>query len=325
MAGYFAGQNDAAAQSAAPTGRAGTYRAVRPQNVELPTVPIISLSMQDVADMNGGVLPQTGNALRKEAITRARKRLGLDQNSAVYIPASNVMRNGEEYILKITRASLNKMLSPASNDMVPVESIAVLDNLERIANNGIWFDSQSDRKGRQQIQGFDHLKTTVYIDNQPYMVDMRVKLVQKSPDQNTDNILYYFTPEEIVTIEKVGTNPPTGERRALTVGSEGVPTSDASISKSIGKVNPESGGQIDEPAAVEPGRSDALGIPEQDAAMGAKEAPLTVGRRMTEVERAELEALHAREDSLTREEKARYRELLSRRIEEALYWGGTEP
>ena len=592
-AGYFAGQNDAAAdsltpttadssamtqsaarlqtQKTAPTGEAGTYRAVRPQNVELPTVPIISLSMQDVADMNGGVLPQTGNALRKEAITRARKRLGLDQNSAVYIPASNVMRNGEEYILKITRASLNKMLSPASNDMVPVESIAVLDNLERIANNGIWFDSQSDRKGRQQIQGFDHLKTTVYIDNQPYMVDMRVKLVQKSPDQNTDNILYYFTPEEIVTIEKVGTNPPTGERRALTVGSEGVPTSDASISKSIGKVNPESGGQIDEPAAVEPGRSidtmagyfagqndaaaqsaarlqtqktaptgeaeisdyqkeehhgeildtvrahlsdvsslspvaaltgqefqktatdsrslrvrvieffnsignkvtrkdlgdialntsgvrdslghgygklkavtfaalpqvleqgkiiahngpyeghwydsyiisapvrigketayvgalvirdtkqryklhevlmasqsgaplfqsestsqganvplrndaplgapggaptpksiaqiggrdnskipqvgrsDALGVPEQDAAMGAKEAPLTVGRRMTEAERAELEALHAREDSLTREEKARYRELLSRRIEEALYWGGTEP
>lgn len=325
MAGYFAGQNDAAAQRAAPTGEAGTYRAVRPQNVELPTVPIISLSMQDVADMNGGVLPQTGNALRKEAITRARKRLGLDQNSAVYIPASNVMRNGEEYILKITRASLNKMLSPADGSRVPLESIVVLDHIERIANNGVWFEGQGDRKGRQQVNGIDHLKTTVYIDNVPYEVDMRVRLIQQNARSPQENVLYYFTPEEIVTIEKVGTNPPTGERRALTVGSEGVPTSDASISKSIGKVNPESGGQIDEPAAVEPGRSDALGIPEQDAAMGAKEAPLTVGRRMTEVERAELEALHAREDSLTREEKARYRELLSRRIEEALYWGGTEP
>ena len=579
MAGYFAGQNDAAAQSAArlqtqktaPTGEAGTYRAVRPQNVELPTVPIISLSMQDVADMNGGVLPQTGNALRKEAITRARKRLGLDQNSAVYIPASNVMRNGEEYILKITRASLNKMLSPSGGNAVPPESIVVLDNIERIANNGVWFEGQGDRKGRQQVNGIDHLKTTVYIDNVPYEVDMRVRLIQQNARSPQENVLYYFTPEEIVTIEKVGTNPPTGERRALTGASEGVPTSDASISKSIGKVNPESGGQIDEPAAVEPGRSidtmagyfagqndaaaqsaarvqtqktaptgraeisdyqkeehhgeildtvrahlsdvsslspvaaltgqefqktatdsrslrvrvieffnsignkvtrkdlgdialntsgvrdslghgygklkavtfaalpqvleqgkiiahngpyeghgydsyiisapvrigsetayvgalvikdakqryklhevlmasqsgaslfqtettsqgaggplrndaplgapggaptpksiaqiggrdnskipqvgrsDALGVPEQDAAMGAKEALLTVGRRMTEAERAELEALHAREDSLTREEKARYRELLSRRIEEALYWGGTEP
>ena len=481
------------------------------------------------------------------------------------------MRNGEEYILKITRASLNKMLSPSGGNAVPPESIVVLDNIERIANNGVWFEGQGDRKGRQQVNGIDHLKTTVYIDNVPYEVDMRVRLIQQNARSPQENVLYYFTPEEIVTIEKVGTNPPTGERRALTGASEGVPTSDASISKSIGKVNPESGGQIDEPAAVEPGRSidtmagyfagqndaaaqsaarvqtqktaptgraeisdyqkeehhgeildtvrahlsdvsslspvaaltgqefqktatdsrslrvrvieffnsignkvtrkdlgdialntsgvrdslghgygklkavtfaalpqvleqgkiiahngpyeghgydsyiisapvrigsetayvgalvikdakqryklhevlmasqsgaslfqtettsqgaggplrndaplgapggaptpksiaqiggrdnskipqvgrsDALGPPEQDAAMGAKEAPLTVGRRMTEAERAELEALHAREDSLTREEEARYRELLSRRIEEALYWGGTEP
>ena len=109
---------------------------------------------------------------------------------------------------------------------------------------------------------------------------------------------------------------------------QSVPPSGSSgtiISKDGREVNPENSGQIDEPAAVEPGRSDALGVPEQDAAMGAKEALLTVGRRMTEAERAELEALHAREDSLTREEEARYRELLSRRIEEALYWGGTEP
>lgn len=148
------------------TGEAGTYRAERPQNVELPTVPIINLSMQDVAAQNGGVLPQNGNTLRKEAIARARKRLGLDQNSAAYLPASNVTRNREEYVLKITPASLNKMLSPAGNGIVPVESIAVLDNLERIANNGVWFDSQGDRKGRQQIQRFDHLKTTVYMQVQ---------------------------------------------------------------------------------------------------------------------------------------------------------------
>ena len=142
----------------ASTGEAAAYRAVKPENVELPTVPIINLSMQTVADRNGGVLPETGNALRKDAIARARTRLGLDQKSAAYIPASNVMRNGEEYVLKITRASLNKMLSPADGNRVPTESIAVLDNLERIASNGVWFDSQGDRKNRTQINGIDHLK-----------------------------------------------------------------------------------------------------------------------------------------------------------------------
>ena len=213
----------------ASTGEAGEYRAAKPQNVDLPTVPIINLSMQDVAALNGGTLPKNGNALRADAISRARTRLGLDENSAAYIPASNVMRNGEEYVLKITRASLNKMLSPADGNRVPAESIVVLENIERIANNGVWFDSQGDRKGRTQINGIDHLKTTVYIDGAPYEIDMRVRLVQENARSSQDNVLYYFTPEEVVTIKKVDTTPPTGERRALTGASEGVPTSSAPI------------------------------------------------------------------------------------------------
>ena len=202
---------------------------VKPENVEMPTVPIINLSMQTVADMNGGVLPKTGNALRKDAISRARVRLGLDQNSAAYIPASNVIRNGEEYVLKITRASLNKMLSPADGNAVQPESIIILDNIERIANNGVWFDSQGDRKNRTQINGIDHLKTTVYIDGAPHEVDMRVRLGQENANSAQDNVLYYFTPEEVVSIKKVDTAPPTGERRALTGASEGVSTSPAPI------------------------------------------------------------------------------------------------
>ena len=213
----------------ASTGETGAYRAVKPENVEMPTVPIINLSMQTVADMNGGVLPKTGNALRKDAISRARVRLGLDQNSAAYIPASNVIRNGEEYVLKITRASLNKMLSPADGNAVQPESIIILDNIERIANNGVWFDSQGDRKNRTQINGIDHLKTTVYIDGAPHEVDMRVRLVQENANSAQDNVLYYFTPEEVVSIKKVDTAPPTGERRALTGVSEGVSTSPAPI------------------------------------------------------------------------------------------------
>ncbi len=234
------------AQKPASPVEAGAYRAVKPENVELPTVPIINLSMQTVADMNGGVLPKTGNALRKDAIARARARLGLDQNSAAYIPASNVIRNGEEYVLKITRASLNKMLSPAGGNAVQPESIIILDNIERIANNGVWFDSQGDRKSRTQINGIDHLKTTVYIDGAPHEVDMRVRLVQENANSAQDNVLYYFTPEEVVSIKKVGTAPPTGERRALTGASEGVPTSSAPIiADSSAKGNTQSAPKTD--------------------------------------------------------------------------------
>lgn len=205
------------------------YRAVKPENVEMPTVPIINLSMQNVADLNGGELPDAGNKLRKAAIDRAKTRLGLDENSAAYIPASNVMRNGEEYVLKITKASLNKMLSPADHGVIPAESIVVMDNLERIANNGVWFDGQGDRLARDQILGVDHLKTTVYIDNAPYEVDMRVRIVQETPNADQNNVLYYLTPEEILTVKKVDTNSPTVERRAPNITSENVSTSNTNI------------------------------------------------------------------------------------------------
>ena len=227
-------------QNTASTGEAGQYRAEIPQNVELPTVPIINLSMRSVAEMNNGVLPQTGNVLRKDAISRARSRLGLDQNSEVYIPASNVLRNGEEYVLKITRSSLNKMLSPSNGGIVSPESIVVLENIERIANNGVYFQSEGDRQGRDQIAGYDHLMTTVYIDNQPYSVDMRVRLVQQTPNSETANVLYYFTPEEIVSVEKIDANLPTGKRRALTMSQEMASISDPTVPQTAQGVNPQS-------------------------------------------------------------------------------------
>lgn len=213
------------------------YRAEQPQNVEYPTVPIINLSMQDVAKLNNGTLPNAGNGLRNIAVSRARVRLGLDKNSEVYIPASNVTRNGEEYVLKITRSSLNKMLSPSNGGVVAPESIAVLENIERIANNGVYFRSEGDRQGRDQIAGYDHLMTTVYIDNQPYVVDMRVRLVQQTPSSDTENVLYYFTPEEIVTVKKIDADLPTGKRRALTMSQETASTSDTKVTQVAPGVN----------------------------------------------------------------------------------------
>ena len=90
----------------------------------------------------------------------------------------------------------------------------VLDNVERIANNGVWKSGEGDRKERQQIQGFDHLMTTVYIDNEPYVVDMRVRLVREAPGKETDNVLYYFTPEEIMSVEKADASSYPVKRRA---------------------------------------------------------------------------------------------------------------
>ena len=147
--------------------------------------------------------------MRKDAVLRARKRLGLDQGAAAYIPVSNVQRDGNEYILKITKASLNKMLNPAGKATLPIESIVVMDNLERITNNGVYFKSEGDRDARQQIPGWGHLMTTVYIDGVPYSVDMRVKLVEEKPGSELDNVLYYYSPEEIVKIEKVGPGAPS--------------------------------------------------------------------------------------------------------------------
>ena len=47
--------------------RVGEYNETKPQNVEYPTVPIISMSRERYADSNGK-MPDAGNALRTDAI-----------------------------------------------------------------------------------------------------------------------------------------------------------------------------------------------------------------------------------------------------------------
>ena len=225
----------------ASTEQAGEYRANRPQNVELPNVPIINLSMQSVADMNGGVLPQTGNTLRKTAYESAVRRLGLDQNEAAYIEASNVTRNGDSYVIKITKPSLKKMLSASSypDRAVPVESLAVLDQLERIAQNGIYFRSEGDRKGRPQIAGYDHLMTTVYLDGDPYIVDMRVRVDDEKSGGN--NRLYHFTPEAILVAKgNDGTASAAGRRATSVHSSDAVPSFNSIISENPAGGNAQS-------------------------------------------------------------------------------------
>ena len=219
-------------QKAASTGEAVEYRAERPQNVELPTVPVINLSMQTVADMNGGVMPKAGNYIRKAALEKTEARLGLDKNPAAYIEASNVTRNGDAYVIKITKSSLNKMLSASSypERVVPLESIAVLSQLERIAQNGVYFSSEGDRRGRAQIAGYDHLMTTVYIDGVPYLVDMRVRVEDEKAGGG--NRLYHFTPETIEVTKKNDGAASTAGRHATSVRStDTAPSSDPTITQ----------------------------------------------------------------------------------------------
>lgn len=228
----------------------------------MPTVPLIELSRSDIPGVTD-ILPPTGESLRQNAIARARKRLGIDQNSAAYIPVSNVQRDGNEYVLKITKATLNKMLHPAAGAALPVESIVVMDNLERIANNGVYFKSEGDRDARPQIPGWDHLMTTVYIDGELYSIDMRIKLVEEKPGSGVDNVLYYYSPEELLTIKKVGSETPTVERRALNMNSELEPTSDSIIPQAGDGVNVEyaqKGGTLDtfKPALLDDATADDI-------------------------------------------------------------------
>lgn len=225
----------------------GEYRAETPQNVEYPTVPIINLSMQNVADMNGGDLPESGNYIRKTAFSDTASRLGLDQNEAAYIEANNVTRNGDAYVLKVTKSSLKKMLSASSypNKTVPLESVAVLQQLERIAQNGVYYKSDGDRKGRDQIAGYDHLMTTVYIDSKPYVVDMRVRVDdQKSGGSNR---LYYFTPEAIsVTNKNDGTTSTAGRRATSVQSTDVMPSSIVTIPQNEVVGNSDNGSVMDE-------------------------------------------------------------------------------
>ena len=324
MAGYFAGQNDAAAQSAArlqtqktaPTGRAGTglVPLTEQDEVRLSTGKnnIIARTFQDIVSFVKRARSKKGGSERlymgtipDSAAELIRSKTGINVfGYTAILPGDSVQHIFKNHGTASTENSRGQR-AVTENDIALIPE--VLSSPDRVS-----LSQDTDVLGRSVLLLEKQIGDT-YVTAQA-VTDGRHAL--------TTNSLWIQKKKNRPTIPDAGMTPsPEGNARsALSQGSSGT-----IIPKDGQEVNPENSGQIDEPAAVEPGRSDALGVPEQDAAMGAKEAPLTVGRRMTEAERAGLEALHAREDSLTREEKARYRELLSRRIEEALYWGGTEP
>ena len=128
--------------------------------------------------------------------------------------ASNVTKNGETYYAKVTRESLGKMLYTERNQRLPIERLVLVDNLEKAFDNSVWAKSEGDDKNRTQIDGFDRLRTSFYIDGQPYYTDIIVKVVRPKQNADSENVIYFLEPEAIETIKKVDTRTPTLERRA---------------------------------------------------------------------------------------------------------------
>ncbi len=155
-----------------------------------------------------------------------------------------------------------------------------MENIERVANNGVYYASEGDRQGRGQIPGYDRLKSTVYIDNEPYAVDMRIRLLKQTVNSETENVLYYFTPEEVMSVKKVGADLRTGKRPALTVIREMAPTG-VRVTQPGTKVNPQNQKPIDLIELLKNGQrySAEDAAREQEAAARKTSSPTTSSRR----------------------------------------------
>ena len=313
MAGYFAGQNDAAAQSAArlqtqktaPTGEAeiSDYQKEEHHGEILDTV---RAHLSDVSSLSP-VAALTGQEFQKTATDSRSLRVRVIE---FFNSIGNKVTRKDLGDIALNTSGVRDSLGHGYGKLKAVTFAALPQVLEQgkiIAHNGPyeghWYDS--------------------YIISAPVRIGKETAYVGALVIRDTKQ---RYKLHEVLMASQSGA--PLFQSESTSQGANVPLRNDAPLGAPGGAPTLKSIAQIggrDNSKIPQVGRSDALGIPEQDAAMGAKEAPLTVGRRMTEAERAELEALHAREDSLTREEKARYRELLSRRIEEALYWGGTEP
>ena len=327
MAGYFAGQNDAAADSLTPTtadSSAMTQSAAPLQTQKTAPTRRAEISDYQKEEHHGEILDTvrahlsdvsslspvaalTGQEFQKTAKDSRSLRVRVIE---FFNSIGNKVTRKDLGDIALNTSGVRDSLGHGYGKLKAVTFAALPQVLEQgkiIAHNGPyeghWYDS--------------------YIISAPVRIGKETAYVGALVIRDREQ---RYKLHEVLMASQSGA--PLFQTEATSQGASGPLRNDAPLGAPGGAPTPKSIAQIggrDNSKIPQAGRSDALGIPEQDAAMGAKEALLTVGRRMTEAERAELEALHAREDSLTREEKARYRELLSRRIEEALYWGGTEP
>lgn len=185
-----------------------------PQNVEDPRIKSIETTAAPYLTEGETIETASGNKFRNTVRQNAQNRLGIQDGKPAYLVASNITKDGETYYAKVTPASLNKMLFNAKNETLPIERLLVVDNIEKIFDDAVWAYSEGDRKGRDQINGFDTLRASFYIDGEPYFVDIKVKVLQETKASKEENIAYFLEPESIEQIKKAPASPRTGWRQA---------------------------------------------------------------------------------------------------------------
>lgn len=204
-----------------------------PKNVEKPYITSPNLTATNYLQDGEPIETAYGNKYRKTVEQNAEKRLGMGPNQPAYLVASNVTKNGEIYYAKITRESLGKMLYTEKNQRLPIERLVLVDNIEKAFDNSVWASSEGDRQNRAQINGFDRLRTSFYIDGKPYYADIVVKVVQQGKQADSENVVYFLEPEAI-EVKKVDPQSPTLERHAPKI-SFGDP---ASTNKTVSQEEP---------------------------------------------------------------------------------------
>lgn len=224
--------------STAEEGQGTAYRGVVPQNIENPRVGRLEMSSAPYNPTGADISIIYGNQYRNQVKENAIRRLGIADGKPAYLAASNITKDGREYYVDVTKASLNKMLYTKGHEPLELERILLVDNLEKAIDGSYWAESKGDRKGRIQINGFDTLRTSFYIDGTPYYADIKVKVVDKGSGQNPQNVAYYIEPEEITSIKRMDTPSPTGGRHAPNIFfRDNVSIYDPSVSQNIQGVN----------------------------------------------------------------------------------------
>ena len=218
--------------------REAEYRGEKPQNVSDPRIGRLEISSEKYNPEGADISTIYGNRYRQQVKEDAIRRLGIADGKPAYLVASNITKNGREYYVDVTKASLNKMLYTREHEMLPLERILLVDNLEKAIDNSYWAESNGDRKSRPQIDGFDTLRTSFYVDGIPYYADIKVKVVTQGRGSNPQNVAYFLEPEEITSIKRMDTSSPTGGRHAPNiVFRDDVSISDLSVPQEKETVN----------------------------------------------------------------------------------------
>ena len=224
--------------STAEEGQGTAYRGVVPQNIENPRVGRLEMSSAPYNPTGADISTVYGNGYRQQVKENAIRRLGIADGKPAYLAAPNITKDGREYYVDVTKASLNKMLYTGEHEMLPLPRVLLVDNLEKAIDGSYWAESNGDRKGRDQINGFDTLRTSFYIDGIPYYADIKVKVVTQGRGNNPQNVAYFLEPEEITSIKRMDTPSPTGGRPAPNiVFRDNVSIPDPSVSQNIQGVN----------------------------------------------------------------------------------------